>query len=247
MPTNQQRREAERRRLQRQLEQRRAREASRKRLTMIASIVGTIIVVVGVVLAVVLTGGSGKKATAGGDTVTKAPSASPSATPTPTTSAPAAPAPTAPCAAPSGATTKFDGLTVAGATDLKHEPKLSGALTTNPKSIVCQDLVVGKGAVAKTNASATVQYVGAVAKTGKVFQASWTTKQPATFPLAEGQVIQGFLDGIAGAGKVAPMHVGGRRIVVLPADAAYGANPPSGSGIPANAALVFIVDLTKIA
>lgn len=244
MPTNQQRREAERRRLQRQLEERRAREATRKRMTLIGSIIGTLIVVAAVVIAVVLTGGSGKSSkSAEKDTITGSPS------PTASTSAAAAvPAPAQPCAPPSkGSTATFDGITVGAATDLKHEPKVSGKLTADPATVVCKDLVVGKGAATKQNASVTVEYVGLVGKTGKIFQSSWGTKPAPAFTIAQGQVIDGFAQGIGGAGKIAPMHVGGRRVIVMPAAAGYGANPPSGSPIPANASLVFVVDLQKSA
>lgn len=245
MATNQQRRDAERRRLQQQLEERRAREAARKRFTLVASIVGTLVVigaVVGIVIAT--TGGSDKKpAGGGGSSSSGAPSSSPPA------STPAAVgAPTAPCAAPpKGGTATFAGLTVTGATDLKHEPKSSGTLTASPATVTCQDLVIGTGAAAKTTSQVSVQYVGLVAKTGKVFQSSWGMGSVPAFGLAPGSVIDGFSQGIAGAGKIPPMHVGGRRIIVMPAAAAYGANPPQGSGIPANADLVFIVDLQKAA
>jgi FKBP-type peptidyl-prolyl cis-trans isomerase len=42
------------------------------------------------------------------------------------------------------------------------------------------------------------------------------------------------------------MKVGGTRRLLIPAAEAYGANPPSGSGIPANADLVFDVTLQSI-
>ncbi len=42
------------------------------------------------------------------------------------------------------------------------------------------------------------------------------------------------------------MKVGGTRRLLIPAAQAYGANPPAGSGIPANADLVFDVTLHKI-
>lgn len=245
MPTNQQRRDAERRRLRRQLEERRAHEAARKRFTLIASIVGTVAVIVAVVVIVVVTtsGGGGKKhESAKDDTV----SGSPTPTHTSTPAAPAVALPTQPCAKPAGSTVYYDGLTVTGATDLKHQPKVTGKVTADPATVTCQDLVVGKGAAATTTSQVSVQYVGLVAKTGKVFQSSWGMGQVPSFGLAPGSVIDGFSQGIAGAGKIAGMHVGGRRIIVMPAAAAYGANPPSGSGIPANAALVFVVDLQKV-
>jgi peptidylprolyl isomerase len=249
VPTNQQRRETERRRLQRQLEERRAREIARRRFTLIGSIVGTLVVIAAVVIAVVASTGSDKKTPAAGsggekDTITSPPSTSaPASTPA---APPAAPAPTAPCAAaPKGATASFKGLTVTGAKDLKHEPKVSGKSAAVPSALLCQDLVVGTGAVAKTTAQATVEYVGVLYKTGKVFQSSWTS-QPATFSLAAGPqgVITGFSQGIAGAGKVTPMRQGGRRIMILPSALAYG--PQAQQGIPANSVLVFVVDLQKI-
>ena len=39
---------------------------------------------------------------------------------------------------------------------------------------------------------------------------------------------------------------GGRRLVVIPGDQAYGANPPQGSGHQPNEPLVFVVDLVSI-
>lgn len=246
MPTNQQRRDAERRRLRRQLEERRAREAARKRFTLIASIVGTIVIIAAVVVIVVVTtsGGGKKHESANADTVSGSPT--PTASATPTTSAPAVALPTQPCAKPAGSTVHYAGLTVTGANDLKHQPKVTGKVTADPATVTCQDLVVGKGKAATTSSQVSVQYVGLVAKTGKVFQSSWGMGQVPSFGLAPGSVIDGFSQGIAGAGKIAGMHAGGRRIIVMPAAAAYGANPPSGSGIPADAALVFVVDLQKV-
>jgi peptidylprolyl isomerase len=247
VPTNQQRREAERRRLQRQLEERRAREISRRRLTLISSIVGTLVVIAAIVIVVVATTGSDKKnpaagSTAGHDTITSPPSTSAPAS-TPAAAPPAAPPPTAPCtAAPKGATASFKGLTVTGAKDLKHAPKVSGKSTTVPTTLTCEDLVVGTGKAASPSSTVNVQYVGVLYKTGKVFQSSWGTGPAPSFSLA--QVVPGFTQGIGGAGKVAPMRQGGRRILILPSALAYG--PQAQQGIPANSVLVFVVDLQKI-
>jgi len=81
----------------------------------------------------------------------------------------------------------------------------------------------------------TAHYVGVGAATGKQFDSSWDRGQPATFPLAN--VIPGWQKGIPG------MKLGGRRLLVIPGADAYGANPPSGSGITPNEVLVFVVDL----
>jgi len=101
------------------------------------------------------------------------------------------------------------------------------------------DVIVGTGETVKEGATVSVHYTGAVAATGVIFQSSkdfGTT--PVTFPLAN--VIKGWTDGIPG------MKVGGTRRLVIPSAEAYGATPPPGSGIPANAALVFDVELVSI-
>ena len=101
------------------------------------------------------------------------------------------------------------------------------------------DLIVGSGEEVKADATVSVHYTGAVAATGKIFQSSKDFgTNPITFPLAG--VIKGWTIGIPG------MKIGGTRRLIIPAEMAYGANPPGGSGIPANADLVFDVELVAI-
>jgi FKBP-type peptidyl-prolyl cis-trans isomerase len=105
-------------------------------------------------------------------------------------------------------------------------------------SLKTTDLKVGTGATVQPGANVTVYYTGAVASTGVIFQSTSDSGQAATFSLS--QVIPGWTQGIPG------MKVGGTRQLLIPAAEAYGANPPSGSGIPANAPLVFNVTLVSI-
>jgi peptidylprolyl isomerase len=106
-------------------------------------------------------------------------------------------------------------------------------------TLISTDVVVGTGEEVKPGDTVTAHYTGAVAATGVIFQSSHDgPNQPVAFPLAN--VIKGWTDGVPG------MKVGGTRRLVIPADQAYGANPPGGSGIPANAPLVFDIELTKI-
>lgn len=101
------------------------------------------------------------------------------------------------------------------------------------------DTIEGTGAVVQPGATVVAHYTGAVAKTGVIFQSSHDGQnQPIPFSL--NGVIKGWTDGVPG------MKVGGTRRILIPADQAYGANPPAGSGIPANADLVFDVELTAI-
>lgn len=100
------------------------------------------------------------------------------------------------------------------------------------------DTTPGEGQEVKEGDTITAHYTGAVAATGIVFQSSHDSGSPATFGLA--QVIQGWQKGVPG------MKIGGTRRLLIPAALAYGANPPGGSGIPANADLVFDIELVSI-
>jgi peptidylprolyl isomerase len=126
-------------------------------------------------------------------------------------------------------------------TDLKTKPTAPKATGAAPKELQGSDVVVGTGAEAKEGDKVTVQYVGQLFATGKEFDTSWKKgRTPFDFTIGQGQVIQGWDQGVPG------MKVGGRRVLVIPADLAYGAagSPPT---IPANAPLIFVVDLKKIA
>lgn len=114
--------------------------------------------------------------------------------------------------------------------------KLSGFTPVSTVSkLVTTDIKVGTGTVVKSSDTVNVTYTGAVASTGVIFQ---STSTPIAISLS--QVIPGWQQGIPG------MKVGGTRQLLIPANLAYGANPPAGSGIPANAPLVFNVTVTGI-
>jgi FKBP-type peptidyl-prolyl cis-trans isomerase len=100
------------------------------------------------------------------------------------------------------------------------------------------DLVVGTGEEVQAGATVTAHYTGALASDGTIFQSSYDSGSPVAFPLTS--VIKGWTDGVPG------MKVGGKRRLLIPAAQAYGGNPPQGSGIPANADLVFDITLVKI-
>ena len=100
------------------------------------------------------------------------------------------------------------------------------------------DTTPGTGTEVKAGDTVTVDYTGAVASTGIVFQSSLDSGQPVSFPLSN--VIAGWTQGVPG------MKVGGTRRLLIPANLAYGSNPPQSSGIPANADLVFDITLKKI-
>jgi peptidylprolyl isomerase len=126
-----------------------------------------------------------------------------------------------------------------GEGDIKVKPVIPRQSGAAPKVLIVQDVIVGTGAEAKSGDSVTVQYVGVLFANGKEFDSSWKGGEPFTFDLGSGGVIAGWDQGVEG------MKVGGRRRLIIPAELAYGAagSPPS---IPANAALVFDVDLVSV-
>jgi peptidylprolyl isomerase len=142
-------------------------------------------------------------------------------------------------AAPAPKASSGQAPAVKNATDLSKKPDITTPAGDPPTSLIKKDLVVGKGPAIKPGQMATVQYVGNSWSTGKQFDASWDRGQPFSFPLGQGQVIQGWDTGVKG------MKVGGRRELVIPPDQAYGAQSP-GPGIGPNETLVFVVDLKRI-
>ena len=123
--------------------------------------------------------------------------------------------------------------------DTSQKPVIEKPTGKVPRKLVREDIVKGKGAVAKNGSELTVQYVGVTFSNGDQFDASWDAGQPFQFALGAGNVIPGWDEGLVG------MRKGGRRKLIIPPDQAYGAqgSPPS---IGPNETLVFVVDLVDV-
>lgn len=127
-----------------------------------------------------------------------------------------------------------------------QEGKLEGTKLANftPVDNVAElqkiDIQEGNGEVVPAGATVTAHYTGAVAKDGTIFQSSHDQPgdQPIDFSL--NGVIKGWTEGVPG------MKVGGKRRLLIPAAQAYGASPPAGSNIPANADLVFDIEIVAV-
>jgi peptidylprolyl isomerase len=110
-------------------------------------------------------------------------------------------------------------------------------LTTLPSGLRYQEVTAGSGPTPTSGQTVVVHYTG-VLEDGRKFDSSRDRNQPFTFQLGQGQVIRGWDEGVA------TMQRGGRRILVIPANLAYGAE---GRGlIPPNATLIFDVELLEI-
>jgi len=100
------------------------------------------------------------------------------------------------------------------------------------------NLTTGTGAVAKSGDCLIVKYYGTLASDGTKFDENYTQPTAFAFELGQGQVIQGWDQGLVG------MKVGGERRLTIPAAMAYG-NTSNGD-IPADSALVFYVKLLRV-
>ncbi|MBE8723587.1 peptidylprolyl isomerase [Flavobacterium hungaricum] len=96
----------------------------------------------------------------------------------------------------------------------------------------------GDGKRAEAGKTVSVHYEGSL-ENGKVFDSSYPRKKPIEFRLGQGQVIEGWDEGIA------LLQVGDKARFVIPSDLGYG---PSGAGgvIPPNATLIFDVELMDV-
>ena len=108
-----------------------------------------------------------------------------------------------------------------------------------PAELVIEDLASGDGAEATPGSTCTMHYVGVSHRTGKQFDASWDRGDTFSFRLGQGQVIQGWDQGVAG------MKVGGRRRLTIPPELAYGSRG-AGGVIGPDETLVFVVDLLGV-
>ena len=106
-----------------------------------------------------------------------------------------------------------------------------------PAALQVDDIIDGDGNTAAAGDLLVMHYVG-VLQDGTEFDSSWDRGETFSFTLGQGRVIQGWDDGIVG------MQEGGRRILSIPSEQAYGVQSPS-PDIPANSPLYFVVDLVQ--
>ena len=109
-----------------------------------------------------------------------------------------------------------------------------GAVQT-ASGLIFKELTAGTGASPKATDRVKVHYHGSLID-GTVFDSSVERGEPVTFALD--QVIKGWTEGLQ------MMKVGGKAKLTIPPELAYG--PGGRSGIPANATLIFEVELLGI-
>ena len=110
-----------------------------------------------------------------------------------------------------------------------------------PTNLQIEDITVGTGATAAVGDTITVHYLLRLSNGTLIQDSRQGGGPPVSFPLVQGGLIQGWIQGIPG------MRVGGKRKLTIPPSLGYGDNPPAGSGIPRNDTLLLEVELISIA
>jgi len=130
-------------------------------------------------------------------------------------------------------------IMIVGSGELQPENLKKGELPVNTPEgkVQIEDIKVGEGAEAKNSSSVTVNYTGTLTD-GTKFDSSLDRNQPFTFVLGDGEVIQGWEQGVLG------MKVGGKRKLTIPPSLGYG--DQSTGKIPANSTLIFEIELLEV-
>ncbi|RTY95304.1 peptidylprolyl isomerase [Flavobacterium sp. GT3R68] len=116
--------------------------------------------------------------------------------------------------------------------------KLAAGFEKTDSGLRYQFIQRGNGKKAQNGKTVSVHYTGQL-EDGKVFDSSYPRKKPIEFPLGQGNVIEGWDEGIA------LLQVGDKARFVIPAHLGYGSRG-AGGAIPPNATLIFDVELMDV-
>ncbi|XP_033119102.1 FK506-binding protein 15-like isoform X4 [Anneissia japonica] len=109
-------------------------------------------------------------------------------------------------------------------------------------NVVYQELRLGQGPTLQEGDSVEVKYTGWLLENkaiGTAFDSNMTMDKAFRFKIGKGKVIKGWDQGVIG------MKKGGKRLLVVPSNMAYGSRG-MGSRIPPNATLIFEIEIRKI-
>lgn len=116
---------------------------------------------------------------------------------------------------------------------------LLAAPSVIPTELIITDIVEGTGRAVSEGDTVWVDYTGVRSADGVEFDNSYQRSEPIAFTVGIGSVIDGWDTGLIGA------KAGGQRRLDIPADMAYGDNPPGGV-IEAGDALTFMLEIRAV-
>jgi peptidylprolyl isomerase len=122
------------------------------------------------------------------------------------------------------------------------EKKSESKMKATPSGLQYEDIKEGTGATPKAGQICVMDYTGWLWENGakgKKFDSSVDRGTPFEFPIGQGRVIKGWDEGVA------TMKVGGKRLLLIPAQLGYGSRG-AGGVIPPNATLLFEVELIAV-
>ena len=125
------------------------------------------------------------------------------------------------------------------------EFECTGEVTTGASGLQFCESVVGTGITPSKGSLIKAHYTGRLLD-GRVFDSSYSRGSPLTFKVGVREVIAGWDEGILGGEGVPPMKVGGKRVLTIPANLAYGSRGAGGGLIPPDATLKFDVELVQV-
>ena len=123
------------------------------------------------------------------------------------------------------------------ASEAKME-KLAAGFEKTASGLRYKMIQKGNGKKAEAGKTVAVHYEGSL-ENGKVFDSSYPRKKPIEFRLGQGQVIEGWDEGIE------LLQVGDKARFVIPSHLGYGSRG-AGGAIPPNATLIFDVELMEV-
>ncbi|MEZ5219734.1 MAG: FKBP-type peptidyl-prolyl cis-trans isomerase [Ilumatobacteraceae bacterium] len=133
----------------------------------------------------------------------------------------------------------IDVLAVGSPSAAEDQPEITSDVTSEGATeVTFDDLVVGSGEAAAEGDSVLIDLIAFRGDTGEQVDSTWGTGGPFALVLAQDQALPGLVEGIVG------MQPGGRRLIRIPSELAFGTEGSPDAGIPAGVDLVVVIDLT---
>jgi peptidylprolyl isomerase len=134
----------------------------------------------------------------------------------------------------------IDALAVVPASDPADAPTDSVPVSSGATELTTEDIVVGEGAEVVEGSLVFVEIVAYRGDTAEEINTTWGQGGPVALQASEDQTIPGLANGLLG------MKAGGRRMIIMPPDVAFGDGGNEELGLPADTDLILVVDLVSV-